>query len=56
MDVKVVREIIYFNTRKLSGHIVCSCEQWMESGEGLQGNCIHSEALEVILKPVLGQV
>lgn len=48
----ILQEIEYFNTHIRSGYMVCTCVDWQESdGEGLQGSCRHTDALDAIVYP-----
>lgn len=45
--VKLLSETHIFCTQKLpSGHWVCNCRDWEESGEGKEGSCVHTQALQ----------
>jgi len=42
---KLDSEIKFFGTRAMGSRMVCSCNEWMDGGEGLEGSCVHTRAL-----------
>lgn len=44
--IKLQSEISFFNTRRVGRNWVCGCVEWDQSGEGNQGSCLHTKAMQ----------
>lgn len=45
--IKLASEVAHFKTRRMGTYWVCGCSEWDNSeGEGLEGSCLHTKALQ----------